>query len=49
MIGLFAAGVLMCFGLASTPAKAAPPIPELNQQSLIQEAGWRRDQARRWY
>jgi hypothetical protein len=40
-IGLVAVAVLLGAGLVSTQAKAAPPIPELNQQSLIEEAAWR--------
>ena len=39
--GLVAVAVLLGGGLVSTQAKAAPPIPELKQQSLIEEAGWR--------
>lgn len=39
--GLVAVAVLWGAGLVSTQAKAAPPIPELNQQSLIEEAAWR--------
>jgi len=39
--GLVATAVLMGIGLASKQAEAASPIPELKQQSLVDEAGWR--------
>ena len=39
--GLVAIAVLMGIGLVSNQAEAAPPIPELKQQSLVDEAGWR--------
>ena len=49
IIGFFAAAVLMCAGLVSTQAKAAPTIPTLNQQSLVEDIGWRRPFVRRPY
>jgi len=49
IIGFFAAAVLMCAGLVSTQAKAAPTIPTLNQQSLVEDVGWRRPFLRRPY
>jgi hypothetical protein len=49
IIGFFAVAVLMCAGLVSTQAKAAPTIPTLNQQSLVEDVGWRRPFVRRPY
>jgi hypothetical protein len=39
--GLVAIAVLMGVGLVSNQAEAAPRIPEIKQQSLVDEAGWR--------
>jgi len=39
--GLVAIGVLIGIGLVSKQAEAAPAIPELKQQSLVDEVGWR--------
>jgi len=36
--GLVAVAALMTAGVASTQAKAAPPVLELKQQSLVEEA-----------
>jgi len=50
MIGLFAAGALMCVGLASSPAKAAPPIPKVEQPaSQVEDVRYRRRYVRRGY
>ena len=50
MIGLLAGGVLACLGLVSSPAKAAPPVLEIKQQSpLAEEVRYRRRYARRGY
>jgi len=50
IIGLFAVGVLMGFGLASSPAKAAPPVLEITTPPpLTEEVRYRRRYARRGY
>lgn len=48
VIGLGAFTLLMCAGLISKPAEAAPMIPAVkHQNSLVQDVGWRRRYARR--
>jgi len=46
-IGLIGLAVLCYAGLVSTGAKAAPPVPTLKQQSLVEEVRWRRVRVRR--
>ena len=47
--GLVAVAALMTAGVASTQAKAAPPVLELKQQSLVEEARSRVRTVRRPY
>ena len=47
--GLVAVAALMTAGIASTQAKAAPPVLELKQQSLVEEARSRVRTVRRPY
>ena len=47
--GLVAVAALMTAGIASTQAKAAPPVLELKQQSLVEEARSRVGTVRRPY
>ena len=47
--GLVAAAALMGAGVVSTQAKAAPPVLELKQQSIVEEAGYRVRRVRRPY
>ncbi len=41
IIGFFAVAMLMFAGLVSPQAKAAPTIPAVKQQSLVEDVGWR--------
>jgi hypothetical protein len=47
--GLVAVAALMTAGITSTQAKAAPPVLELKQQSLVEEARSRVRTVRRPY
>ena len=47
--GLVAVAALMAAGLTTTQAKAAPPVLELKQQSLVEEARSRVRTVRRPY
>jgi hypothetical protein len=42
IIGFFAVAMLMFAGLVSPQAKAAPTIPAVKQQSLVEDVRWRR-------
>ena len=41
-IGFFAVAMLMFAGLVSPQAKAAPTIPVVKQQTLVEDVRWRR-------
>jgi hypothetical protein len=47
IIGFFAVTMLMFAGLVSTQAKAAPAIPAIEKQSLVEDVRWRRPYVRR--
>jgi hypothetical protein len=46
IMGFFAVTMLMFAGLVSTQAKAAPVIPAVEKQSLVEDVRWRRPYVR---